>query len=195
MTTIRRRLVGAVLGAALGVAVAAPPAAAEDVGFTPIPVIKGVKSLENGKPAPVFSVKDTEGKTFDFAAEQAKRAHVLVFWSIFCEPCREEMPVIEKLANEYRAGGKVEILTVNMDGEPFLDGIKGFLRQYKYSFRVLLDQLDAKGETFAIADPYQVAGTPVLYLVNAEGKVAGSHLGRVGEADLRAMITAMLGAQ
>jgi len=195
MTTIRRRLVGAVLGAALGVAVAAPPAAAEDVGFTPIPVIKGVKSLENGKPAPVFSVKDTEGKTFDFAVEQAKRAHVLVFWSIFCEPCREEMPVIEKLANEYRAGGKVEILTVNMDGEPFLDGIKGFLRQYKYSFRVLLDQLDAKGETFAIADPYQVAGTPVLYLVNAEGKVAGSHLGRVGEADLRAMITAMLGAQ
>lgn len=195
MTTIRRRLVGAVLGAALGVAVAAPPVAAEDVGFTPIPVIKGVKSLENGKSAPVFSVKDTDGKTFDFAVEQAKRAHVLVFWSIFCEPCREEMPVIEKLSNEYRAGGKVEILTVNMDGEPFLDGIKGFLRQYKYSFRVLLDQLDAKGETFAIADPYQVAGTPVLYLVTAEGKVAGSHLGRVGEADLRAMITAMLGAQ
>ena len=38
-------------------------------------------------------------------------------------------------------------------------------------------------------------GYDQFYLVNAEGKVAGSHLGRVGEADLRAMITAMLGAQ
>ena len=195
MATDRRmRIVGVVLGAALGFT-AAFPVAAEEQGFTPIPVIKGVKSLEAGKPAPDFTVKDTDGKVFDFAAERTARAHVLVFWSIFCEPCREEMPVIEKLANEYRSGGKVEILTVNMDGEPFLDGIKGFMRQYKYSFRVLLDQLDAKGETFAIADPFQVAGTPVLYLVNAGGKVAGSHLGRVGEAELKAMITAMLGAQ
>ncbi|HWR98938.1 MAG TPA: TlpA disulfide reductase family protein, partial [Candidatus Methanoperedens sp.] len=174
---------------------AGSPAAAEEQGFTPIPVIKGIKSLATGAPAPVFAVKDADGKVFDFAAEQTKRAHVLVFWSIFCEPCREEMPVIERLANEYRPGGQVEILTVNMDGVPFLDGIKGFVRQYKYSFRVLLDELDAKGETFAVADPYQVAGTPVLYLVDAQGKVAGSHLGRIAEADLRALITAMLGAK
>jgi thiol-disulfide isomerase/thioredoxin len=190
-----RRLVGAVFGAALGAAVAVSPVAAEEQGFTPIPVIKGIQSLEVGKEAPIFRVKDTEGKVFDFAVERTKRAHVLVFWSIFCEPCREEMPVVEKLATEYRPGGKLEILTVNMDGEPFLDGIKGFIRQYKYSFRVLLDELDAKGETFAVADPYQVAGTPVLYLVDAAGKVAGSHLGRVSEADLKTMITTMLGAQ
>ena len=185
----------ALLGAALGAAVVVSPAAAEEPGFTPVPVIKGIKSLELGKPAPIFSVKDTEGKTFDFSTEQTKRAHVLVFWSIFCEPCREEMPVIEKLANEYRAEGKVEFVAVNMDGEPFLDGIKGFIRQYKYSFRIILDELDEKGETFSVADPYQVAGTPVLYLVDAEGKVAGSHLGRVGEADLKAMIAGMLGPQ
>ena len=195
MARDRLRIVGALLGAALGAAVAAAPAAAEEQGFTPIPVIKGIQSLATSKPAPVFRVKDIEGKFFDFAAERDKRAHVLVFWSLFCEPCREEMPVIEKLANEYRADGKVEILTVNMDGEPFLDGIKGFIRQYKYSFRVLLDELDEKGETFAVADPYQVAGTPVLYLVDTSGKVAGSHLGRVSEADLKAMITAMLAAQ
>ncbi len=188
-------LCGMVLGVALGSAIAAAPAAAEEQGFTPIPVIKGVKSLEVGVEAPVFRVKDLGGKSFDFAEERAKRAHVLIFWSIFCEPCREEMPVIEKLFNEYKAEGKVTLVTVNMDGEPFLDAINGFLRQYKYSFPVILDELDAKGETFAIADPYQVAGTPVLYLVSAEGKVAGSHLGRIGEADLRAMIAGMVAAK
>ena len=192
----RVRFCGAMLGVALGAVLAAsslPAAEAED--FTPVPVLKGVTSLAKGTPAPDFSVKDVDGNRFNFAEERTRRAHVLVFWSIFCEPCREEMPVIERLAAEYKAGGQVEFLTVNMDGEPFLDGIKGFLRQYKYSVRVILDELDAKGEQFAIADPYQVAGTPVLYLVDAEGKIAGSHLGRIGEADLRAMVAGMLGSK
>lgn len=189
------RIGGTVLGAVLGAALAATPAVAEEQGFTPIPVIKGIKSLAPGTDAPVFRVKDLDGKIFDFAAEKTKRAHVFVFWSIFCEPCREEMPIIEKLVNEYKPAGNVAIVTVNLDGEPFLDGIKGFVRQYKYSFPVILDELDAKGESFAVADPYQVAGTPVLYLVNDDGKIAGSHLGRIGEADLKALVAGMLAAK
>lgn len=198
------RISGVVLGLTLGLACPGATTGAEEPaanagqpveGFTPIPVIQGVKSLEAGIVAPVFTVKDLEGKVFDFGAVRGSRAHLLVFWSIFCEPCREEMPVIERITNEYKVGDRLEVIAVNMDGEPFLDGIRGFVRQYKYSFRVVLDELDAKGESFAIADPYQVAGTPVLYLVNAEGKIAGSHLGRIGEADLKALITAMFEAK
>jgi hypothetical protein len=103
------------------------------------------------------------------------------------------MPVIEKLHNEFKAEGKVALVAVNMDGEPFIDGIRGFLKQYKYSFPVILDEL--KGEEFVVADPYQVAGTPVLYLVDAQGTVQGSHIGRIGEGDLKALIAGMLGAQ
>jgi thiol-disulfide isomerase/thioredoxin len=185
-------LLGGVFGAVL---TAAPPVAAQEQAFTPIPVIKGVKSIEVGLPAPDFTVKDLDGKTFTFGEERTKRAHLLVFWSIFCEPCREEMPVIQRISDEYKAAGTLNVITVNMDGEPFIDGIKGFLRQYKYTLRVILDELDAKGDQFAIADPFQVAGTPVLYLVDAAGNIAGSHLGRIGEADLRVMITRMLAAK
>ena len=185
------RLAAAVLGAVLA---AAPFAGAQEQGFTPIPVIKGVKSLEIGLPAPDFTVKDLDGKSFAFSDERTKRAHLLVFWSIFCEPCREEMPVIQRIADEYLAAGTLAVLAVNMDGEPFIDGIKGFMKQNKYTVRVILDELDAKGEQFAIADPFQVAGTPVIYLVDAAGKIAGSHLGRIGEADLRALISRMLTA-
>jgi len=189
-------IAAAVLGGALCAAlVPVPRASAQEPGFTPIPVIKGVKSLEAGLAAPDFTVKDLDGKTYSFAAERTARAHLLVFWSIFCEPCREEMPVIQRIADEYKAAGTLEVLAVNMDGQPFIDGIKGFLRQYKYNVRVILDELDARGEMFAIADPFQVAGTPVIYLVDASGKVAGSHLGRIGEADLRAMITQMFAAK
>jgi len=190
------KIAAAVLGGVLGAVLAtAPPAGAQEQGFTPIPVIKGIKSLEVGLPAPDFTVKDLDGKLFSFGDERTRRAHLLVFWSIFCEPCREEMPVIQRIADEYRAAGSLNVLAVNMDGQPFIDGIKGFLRQNKYNVRVILDELDAKGEQFAIADPFQVAGTPVIYLVDSAGKIAGSHLGRIGEADLRAMITRMLAAK
>lgn len=172
-----------------------PPALAQEQGFTPIPVIKGVKSLAVGLSAPDFAVKDLEGKLFRFSDERTKKAHLLVFWSIFCEPCREEMPVIQRIADEYKTTGTLNVLAVNMDGEPFIDGIKGFLRQNKYDLRVILDELDAAGDQFAIADPFQVAGTPVIYLVDAEGKIAGSHLGRIGEPDLRELITRMLAAK
>jgi thiol-disulfide isomerase/thioredoxin len=189
-------MVAAVLGGVIVATLAVAPAApAQEEGFTPVPVIKGVKSLEVGSKAPDFTVKDLEGKTFTFSDDLAKRGHLLVFWSIFCEPCREEMPLIQRIADEHRAAGNLAVLAVNMDGEPFIDGIKGFLRQYKYSVRVILDELDARGEQFAIADPYQVAGTPVIYLVDKAGTIAGSHLGRIGESDLRAMISRMLEAK
>ena len=63
------RIAAAVLGGVLGaVLAAAPPASAQETGFTPIPVIKGVKSLEAGLAAPDFTVKDLDGKTYSFAA-------------------------------------------------------------------------------------------------------------------------------
>lgn len=187
----RFRIGGAMLGAVLAVlAVTVASAGAEEQSYTPIPVIKGIKLLPKGSPAPLFVVKDLDGMTYDFGNERTKKAHILVFWSIFCEPCREEMPVIEKIANDRGLKDALEVLAVNLDGDPFLEGIKGFVKQYKYTFKVILDEL--AGENFKIADPYQVAGTPVLYLVDAQGQVFANYLGRIGEADLKAMLADML---
>ena len=137
----------------------------------------------------MFSVLDAEGQAYDFSMHSKEKAHIIVFWSIFCEPCREEMPIIEQIYGEYKDKG-VDVLAVNLDGEPFLTSIRGFLKQYNYSFRVLLDALE--GDTFKIADPYQVAGTPVLYLIDGQGQVFTGHLGRITAKDLRALVDGML---
>jgi len=177
------------LAVALLLLTSAANAQAEEEGFTPIPIIKGMKLLPEGSPAPVFKVKDIDGKDFDFADHSGERPYIIVFWSIFCEPCREEMPIIEQVYGQFKSKG-VEVLAVNLDGAPFLEGIKGYIRQYGYSFTVLLDELD--GDTFRIADPYQVAGTPVLYLVDGKGAVYTGHLGRITVKDLRVMVAKML---
>ncbi len=163
--------------------------AEDDISYSPIPVIKGMKLLAKGVEAPTFSVQDAEGQPYDFSLYRKEKAHIIGFWSIFCEPCRDEMPVIEQIYGEFKDKG-VDVLAVNLDGEPFLTSIRGFLKQYNYSFRVLLDALD--GDTFKIADPYQVAGTPVLYLIDGQGQVFIGHLGRITAKDLRALVNGML---
>ena len=174
----------------------APVSRAQDEGFTPAPMLKGLEPLAVGSPAPDFTVKGLDGKTFVFSSERGNVPQLLVFWSIFCEPCREEMPLIQRMSDEYSPSGKLGVIAVNMDGEPFKDAIEGFVNQYKYSLKVILDELDDQGEQFIIADPYQVKGTPVIYIVDGSGKISGYKEGRIDdEAELRKMISRVLPGQ
>lgn len=155
-----------------------------------IPMIEGIKMLEVGAGAPDFSVKDTDGVPFNFADEKGKKPVLLVFWSIFCEPCRFELPIIQKVHDKYKDAG-LDVVAVALDGEPLKNSIVGFVKQEGYSFRVLIDELDAK-EMFKVADPYGVGGTPTLYLVDRTGKIALANAGRLKEEELGKAIQAVL---
>lgn len=169
-------------------------ALAEEKAVTPlaggIPMIEGIKMLEVGVAAPDFGIKDSEGKPFRLSEEKGKKAFLLVFWSIFCEPCRGEMPVIQKMHEKYRESG-LNVVTIALDGEPLIGSIAGFIRQEGYTFRVLIDELDSQ-EMFKVADPYGVAGTPTLFLLDRAGKVALARAGRLTEEELEKAIQAVL---
>ena len=151
---------------------------------------EGIRMLEVEAVAPDFSILDTEGKPFRLGDEKHKKAFLLVFWSIFCEPCRLEMPVVQKMHEKYRGSG-LEVAAIALDGEPLKNTIAGYVKQEGYTFRVLIDELDAK-ERFKAADPYGVAWTPTLYLLNREGKVSFGKTGRLTEEELEKAIQAVL---
>lgn len=155
-----------------------------------IPMIEGIKMLEPGAAAPDFGVVDTEGKPFRLADEKGKKSFLLVFWSIFCEPCRAEMPAIQKMHDKYREAG-LEVASIALDGQPLTGSISGFMKQEGYTFRVLIDELDA-ADTFKAADPYGVAGTPTLFVLDRSGKVAFARAGRLPEEELEKAIQAVL---
>jgi peroxiredoxin len=171
------------------------PAFAEEKTLTPlgggIPMIEGIQMLAPGKDAPDFTIKDTEGKAFTFSTLKAgKRPAVLVFWSIFCEPCRFEMPFIQKMYDRYKEKG-LDVVSIALDGEPLKNSIAGFVKQEGYSFRVLIDELD-ENEAFKVSDPYGVGGTPTLFVVDRAGKVTFSRAGRVKDEDIEKAITAVV---
>src|SRR4051794_23566299 len=79
----------------------------------------------SGASAPPFLLKDLEGRGYDLAALRGKVV-LINFWATWCEPCRQEMPSIERLTQ--KLGGKpFVVLAVNLD-EPE-SRIRQFLKQ------------------------------------------------------------------
>ena len=108
----------------LGLALLAVPAAAE------------VLKPWAGGATPALELADLQGTKHTLAAYRGKV--VLVnFWATWCEPCREEMPSIERLRASLE-GRPFVVLAVNL-AEPE-SRIRKFLEAVPVGFPVLLDR-------------------------------------------------------
>ena len=159
--------------------------------MTPIPMISGIEMLKVGDQAPDFQVGDISGTDFNMKTTLDSSKGVLIFfWSIFCEPCKAELPVIQKLSKTYKEKG-IEFVGVSIDGSPMKDAISAFLKQEDYGFQALIDELNPD-ESFKVSDPYGVAGTPTVYIIDGSGVVRFAKVGRASEEELEEVIKQVL---
>jgi cytochrome c biogenesis protein CcmG/thiol:disulfide interchange protein DsbE len=100
------------------------------------------------------------------------------FWASWCPPCKEEMPVFEKVYQKYNDKNFV-ILAVNMDTSE--GAMKEFLEKNRYSFPMVR----IKGEA-----GLNIPGLPTSYLVDKDGSVKKIRLGiyRELEEDLSKLL-------
>lgn len=172
-----RKIPSVVLAALLALAAAAGEAAAQESkggSFTKIPTVKGIEPLKAGAHAPDFTVQDLNGKEFRLKECCGKDAVLLFFWSFFCGPCREEIPMINTIARDYQGKG-LQVVGINLDGREMKKAIDKFVANEKIAFRIVFDELD--GDAFRVADPYGVAGTPALFIVDRKGIVSHTAIG------------------
>ncbi|MFA6147238.1 MAG: TlpA disulfide reductase family protein [bacterium] len=184
----KTRMIAVILSIAAAVALAPPIAGAQESkssSFTKIPTVKGIETLKAGTKAPDFKVQDLAGKEFHLASCQGKDAVLLFFWSFFCGPCREEMPMISQMAREYQ-GKELQVVGVNLDGREMKKAIDKFVVSEKIGFRIVFDELS--DDAFRVADPYGVAGTPALFLIDKQGVIAFSVVGSVTGEQMKAEI-------
>jgi thiol-disulfide isomerase/thioredoxin len=87
------------------------------------------------------------------------------FWASWCPPCKEEMPIFEKVYHKYSDKNFV-ILAVNMDTSE--GALKEFLEKNRYSFPIVR----MKGEA-----GLNIPGLPTSYLVDKDGSVKKIRLG------------------
>jgi len=151
---------------------------------------EGTRFAEPGMIAPDFTILDVEGHPFRLSEEISRKPVLLLFWSVFCDPCRAEMANLQK-AQDRHAGRDLTVVAVAVDGVPLRNIVGGFARQEGYTFKVLVDELDATG-MWKVADAYGVAVTPTLLLLGKGGTVLLRKGGKVREDELEKAVSSLL---
>ena len=151
---------------------------------------EGSRFAEPGMIAPDFTVLDVEGRPFTLSEEVSRKPVLLLFWSVFCDPCRSEMTILQNAYDKY-AGRDLTFVAVAVDGEPLRKIIGGFARQEGYAFKVLVDELDAMG-MWKVADAYGVTVTPTLLLLGKGGAVLLRKAGKIREEELGGALSSLL---
>ena len=112
-------------------------------------------------------MKDLAGREHRLADYRGKVV-LLNFWATWCEPCRDEMPSLEKLKSRF-ADRPFAVLAINVD-EPESRIIK-FLSTLPLSFPVLLDH-ERK-----LARAWNVRMLPSTYVIAPDGAIRYSAAG------------------
>jgi thiol-disulfide isomerase/thioredoxin len=121
-----------------------------------------------GGPTPALKLKHLDGRPADLRDYRGKV--VLVnFWATWCEPCRDELPSIERLRDRFARGG-FEVMAVNVgEGEA---RVASFLKDSMIDVPVVMDS-----DSAALKD-WKVRGLPMTFLIDPEGRIRYSLLGK-----------------
>lgn len=114
-----------------------------------------------------FSLQDIKGQTVSLdVALKNNKAVLLNFWATWCPPCREEIPELIRLQNEYGKSG-FTVLGIDVGESPAK--VSTFMNKMGMNYPVLLDRDQA------VAARYRIVGIPTSYLVSSEGKIIGEY--------------------
>ena len=119
------------------------------------------RPLTDGIVAPAFSLKRLNGNETHLA-DYSGQVILLNFWATWCMPCRQEMPAIELLWQQYREKGLV-VVGVSNDDIGKQKRVLTFIKKMNLSFPILLD------DESTVSNLYDVSGIPVSYLIGRDG--------------------------
>ena len=132
--------------------------------------------LGKGEKAPDFELKTLDGEKVKLSDYEGEKV-IVNFWATWCPPCREEIPDLQKLYDNY----DVEILAIDLtETESSLDVVEEFVYdEFEMTFPVLLD------ETSEVANMYQVMAYPTSYMVDTEGYIQFLAMGAMEYEQMR----------
>ena len=138
----------------------------------------------SGGATPPLALADAEGRSYRLDEYRGKV--VLVnFWATWCEPCREEMPSMNRLRASL-AGRPFEVLAVNLAESE--SRIRRFIEQVPLEFPVLMDR------DSGAAKAWQARLLPVSFLVGPDGRIRYTVVGGIDwtEERVRKAILALM---
>ena len=120
-----------------------------------------------GAAAPDFASKSDSGRNVRLS-ELRGQVVLINFWASWCGPCRQELPLLNKVYAQYRAAGFM-LLAVNVDDNR--KDADAMLKRLDLRFPILFDG------NKNVAKLYGVDTMPATLLIDRDGRVRYVHRG------------------
>ena len=127
----------------------------------------GIQPIKD-KMAPNFRLENLNGQKVELKQLKGK-VIFLNFWATWCGPCKEEMPSMEALYQQFK-GKEFIFLAISVDYEN-KQKVKEFIEKHNYLFPVLIDPGCVTLDLFA------VKAIPTTFLINKKGMIIGRAVG------------------
>jgi thiol-disulfide isomerase/thioredoxin len=145
-------------------------------------------------PAPVAAVTellrlelpDETGKIQKLTQWQGKIL-VVNFWATWCEPCREEIPILVDIQARY-ASKDLQIVGIAVDSA---DKVREFALLYRINYPLIIGGLEVIDLSRKLGN--KAGGLPYTLVFDRSGQVVKSHLGGISKKAMEAMVKGITG--
>ena len=179
-----RRLLAPVPVAVIGVVVALVALLA--YGLASNEPDRGIEeALQQGQrePAPALELPRLSGDGQGSLDDYRGQVVVLNFWASWCEPCRDESPLLQRWHERL---AKQDATVLGVDAFDGIGRARAFIDKYGLTYPMLRDGAGDTRERFGIL------GFPETFVIDREGRIAAFARGPVGDAFMRENVIPLL---
>ena len=114
-----------------------------------------------GEPAPDFELQGLDGESVSLS--QLRGSPVMLnFWATWCPPCRDEMPYLQQIYEEWSDEG---LMLLAIDIGESRAKVEQYMESNNLSLPVLLDTKSK------VADKYGIRGIPTTFFIDGNGVI------------------------
>jgi cytochrome c biogenesis protein CcmG, thiol:disulfide interchange protein DsbE len=133
--------------------------------------------------APDFTLSKLDGSGQASLSDYRGKVVILNFWASWCDPCKDEAPLLQELSREY---AHRNVVVLGVDSQDTTGDAKAFAGRYGLDYPLV----HASGSS--LYDRWGLSGFPETFLIAANGKVVHHFPGPVDGTDVKAILDPML---
>lgn len=129
-----------------------------------------ISPVSVGSRAPEFRAVNLASNDTVGLADYRGSVVLLNIWATWCDPCREEMPSIQRLQDIFPDGFRVAAVSIDEAGP---EVVREFQRRFELTFDILHDRARR------VERIYQTTGVPETFIIDRQGiirkRMIGAH--------------------
>ena len=120
---------------------------------------------------PDFELTSVEGESVRLSEHLGREVVLLSFWSTWCEPCKTELPHLDRIYRAHKDEG-LAVFAISMDEPSTAMLVAPYAHENGFAFEVLLDP---SGKAAGLYNTHRVA--PYTVIIARDGTIASQTAG------------------